>query len=292
MKQALIYTLKVTLTTLLLSLPVTFGIMMAYIKILPIITSNYSANVYLDLKDAAVFIALTFCALLFNMRKINGIAQSVYNKKRIINNALMVSIAFFMLYLLVFGKLMSLSIDEFVVTYGPSVLTMFICLKVFPLRKEEESVYTDSKSIIVEPFGRLTYNRKDKNWFGVVPNLHPYHNIELSIGTENQEQQIDDKVELVKKLASDYDAIIAKLQYLIFKRFENTNFEKSLDEIKEMYCLVSVDLKSDSKTWWLVMEPDFKVASIYNHYQRFTMVDREIIWANFDIGHYISERMV
>lgn len=81
MKQALIYILKVTLTTLLLSLPVTFGIMMAYIKILPIITSNYSANVYLDLKDAAVFIALTFCALLFNMRKINGIAQSVYNKR-------------------------------------------------------------------------------------------------------------------------------------------------------------------------------------------------------------------
>ncbi|ARS41160.1 hypothetical protein CA265_16460 [Sphingobacteriaceae bacterium GW460-11-11-14-LB5] len=266
--------------------------MMAYLKMLPIITSNYSVNVYLDLKDAAIFIALTFCALLFNMRKINGNAQSVYNKKRIAGNALMTSIALFMLYLWAFGKLMPLGVDEFLVTYGPSFLIMFICMRVFPLRKEEESVYNDSKSIIVEPFGRLIYNRKDKKWFGVVPNLHPDHNIELSIGTESQDQQIDDKVELVKKLASDYDAIIASLQYLIFKRFKNTNFEKSLDEIKEMYYLISVDLKPDNKTWWLVMEPDFKVASIYNHYQRFTMVDREIVWANFDIDHHISSRMV
>ncbi|WP_316845691.1 hypothetical protein [Pedobacter psychrodurus] len=292
MKQAIIYSLKVTLTTLLLSLPITFAIMMAYLKILPIIISNYSVNVHLDLKDAAVFIAFTFCALLFNMRKINGIAQSVYHKKRIAGNALMTSIALFMLYLLVFGKLMSLAVDEFLVTYGPSFLITFICMRVFQLRKEEESIYNDSKSIIVEPFGRLIYNRKEKNWYGVVPNLHPDHNIELSISTESEDQQIDDKVELVKKLASDYDAIIANLQYLIFRRFENTNFEKSLDEIKEMYNLISVDLKSDSKTWWLVMEPDFKVASIYNHYQRFTMVDREIVWANFDIDHHISSRMV
>ncbi|TBO40935.1 hypothetical protein [Pedobacter kyonggii] len=286
MKQAITYSLKVTLTTLLLCLPVTFAIMMAYLRILPIITSNYSVNVHLDLKDAAVFIALTFCTLLFNMRKINGIVQSVYNKKRIAGNAIMTSIALFVLYLLAFGKLMPRAVDEFLITYGPSFLIMFICLKVFPLRDEDIHANIHGESKIIEPFGQLTYNRQDKAWFGEVSNIHPNNNVELSISAETENQQIDDKVELVKKLASDYDAIIANLQHLIFRRFENTNFEKSLDDIKRMYDLVAVDLKSDNKTWWLVMQPDINVTSLYNHYQRFTMVDREIIWANFNIDKH------
>jgi hypothetical protein len=51
---------------------------------------------------------------------------------------------------------------------------------------------------------------------------------------------------------------------------------KTLDEIKGMYFLTAVSLKDDNETWWLVLEPDSKVESIYNHFLRFTMVGREI----------------
>ena len=61
---------------------------------------------------------------------------------------------------------------------------------------------------------------------------------------------------------------------------------KTLDEIKGMYFLTAVSLKDDNETWWLVLEPDSKVESIYNHFLRFTMVGREIAWANFDIDNF------
>ncbi|WP_316827310.1 hypothetical protein [Pedobacter miscanthi] len=136
MKQALIYTLKVTLTTLLVCLPVTFVIMMIYLRLLPLIASNYSVSVNLDIKDAVVFIALTFCTLLFNMKKKGGIAQATYNKRSIKINAFMASIAIFLIYLLLRGKLMTLSVDEFLITYGPSFLITFICMGVYPLKNE------------------------------------------------------------------------------------------------------------------------------------------------------------
>ena len=41
---------------------------------------------------------------------------------------------------------------------------------------------------------------------------------------------------------------------------------KTLDEIKGMYFLTAVSLKDDNETWWLVLEPDSKVESIYNHF--------------------------
>ncbi|MGN7988268.1 hypothetical protein ACTJKC_13055 [Pedobacter sp. 22226] len=137
MKHSLTYTLKVTLTTLLLCTPITFAIMMGYLRLLPLISSNYSFNVNLDIKDAAVFIVLTFCTLLFNMRKIGGIAPVTYNKPNITTNAMMTSIAIFLVYLWFREKLMYLSIDEFLITYGPTFLITFICMRVYALRNEE-----------------------------------------------------------------------------------------------------------------------------------------------------------
>jgi len=140
MKQSLTYTLKVTLTTLLLCLPITYVIMMGYLRLLPLIASNYSFNVNLDIKDAAVFIAISFCTLLFNMRKIGGIAPVTYNKPNIATNAMMASIAIFLIYLLLRGKLMNLSIDEFLITYGPTFLITFISMRVYTLKNEESQV--------------------------------------------------------------------------------------------------------------------------------------------------------
>ncbi|MFF5382552.1 hypothetical protein [Pedobacter suwonensis] len=137
MKQALNYSLKVTLTTLLFCLPITFVIMMGYINLLSLVSANYNFNVNLDIKDAGVFLILTFCALLFNMRKIDGKTKIVYNKRTIAVKAFVASVIIFLVYLLLFGKLRYLSIDEFVITYGPTFLITIISMRTYPLRNEE-----------------------------------------------------------------------------------------------------------------------------------------------------------
>lgn len=137
MKQALNYSLKVTLTTLLFCLPITFVIMMGYINLLSLVSANHNFNVNLDIKDAGVFLILTFCALLFNMRKIDGKTKIVYNKRTIAVKAFVASVIIFLVYLLLFGKLRYLSIDEFVITYGPTFLITIISMRTYPLRNEE-----------------------------------------------------------------------------------------------------------------------------------------------------------
>jgi len=137
MKEALNYSLKVTLTTLLFCLPITFIIMMGYINLLSLVSANYNFNVNLDIKDAGVFLILTFCALLFNMRKIDGKTKIVYNKRTIAGKAFVASVIIFLVYLLLFGKLRYLSIDEFVITYGPTFLITIISMRTYPLRNEE-----------------------------------------------------------------------------------------------------------------------------------------------------------
>lgn len=136
----------------------------------------------------------------------------------------------------------------------------------------------------IEPFGQIEFNNQDRRWFGLVENICPNNKVELSIAAENKDQDIKDKIELVKKLAADYASIIANLYDLAYKKYKDTKFEVTRKEIELMYFLAAIDLKNDNNTWWLVLEPDYNVATIYNHFLRFTMVDRKIVWANFDIN--------
>ncbi|WP_125185358.1 hypothetical protein [Botryobacter ruber] len=135
-----------------------------------------------------------------------------------------------------------------------------------------------------EPFGELSYRRRDKEWFGNVDNISPDNKVELSIFVDNDRQDISDKIILVEQFACDYDIIMEKLYQLAYLKYKDTKWEKPQNEIKKMYFLAGVNLKSDNKTWWLVLEPNFNIDSIYNHFLRFTMVDREIVWTNFDIN--------
>jgi len=135
----------------------------------------------------------------------------------------------------------------------------------------------------VEPFGNISYKSKDKEWFGLVDNIAPNNKVELAICTDDINKDIADKIESIKQFAIDYNSIMTNLYELAYQKYKNSKWEKTLDQIKEMYFLTAVSLKEDNKTWWLVLEPDFKVESIYNHFLRFTMVDRKIVWANFNI---------
>lgn len=138
--------------------------------------------------------------------------------------------------------------------------------------------------MIIEPFGNIEYNKKEKVWFGLVDNICPDNKVELSISVKNIDQDLNYKVELVKKLAADFETIIADLYELAFKKYKDTEFEVTRKKIEKIYLLTAVNLKEDNKTWWLTLEPRINVTSIYNHFLRFTMEDRKIIWTNFDIN--------
>ncbi len=138
--------------------------------------------------------------------------------------------------------------------------------------------------MIIEPYGQIEFESKYKQWFGFVDNICPDNRVELTISVDNKGQDISHKIELLNKFSSDYKSIITELYDLAYKKFKSTEFEVTRKEIEEIYFLCSVDLKEDDKTWWLTLEPHFNVTSIYNHFLRFTMVDRTVIWANFDIN--------
>jgi hypothetical protein len=137
----------------------------------------------------------------------------------------------------------------------------------------------------IEPFGNINYQSRDKEWFGLVNNIAPNNKVELAISADDSIKDISDKIENINQFAIDYNAVMAILYELAYQKYKNSQWEKTLDEIKEMYFLTAVSLKEDNKTWWLVLEPDFKVKSIYNHFLRFTMIDRKIVWANFNIDN-------
>ena len=136
----------------------------------------------------------------------------------------------------------------------------------------------------IEPFGNIEFNKRNKEWFGLVDNICPNNKVELSIAVDSIDQDLNDKIELINKLVADYHTVVADLYDLAYKKYKDTEFEVTREEIEKMYFLTAVNLKEDNKTWWLTLEPDFNVTSIYNHFLRFTMQDRKIIWANFDIN--------
>ena len=135
----------------------------------------------------------------------------------------------------------------------------------------------------IEPFGNIEYNNKETEWFGLVENIAPNNKVELAIYSVNSNIDISNKIERLKQFTIDYNSVMTSLYELAYRQYKNTEWEKPLHEIEEMYFLTAVSLKDDNNTWWLVLEPAFEVENIYNHFLRFTMVDRKIIWANFNI---------
>jgi hypothetical protein len=132
---------------------------------------------------------------------------------------------------------------------------------------------------VIEPFGEMRY--KDKEWFAIVDGISPRNKIELSICANHYEDDLTQKVALIEKFIEDYDLIVLQLYSLVFENLKKIQLEKTEEEIEKMYFLSFVSLQEDN-SWWLVMEPDYKVETIYNYFIRFTMIDRKIVWKNFD----------
>ena len=132
----------------------------------------------------------------------------------------------------------------------------------------------------LEIVGSLKLNQKESEWQGSARDFSNGNLIELGIGVSNATESLEGKMELMVDFFNNYENIMTTLHGFVFERYLLTKFSKPLEEIREMYFLSGVSLKTDNKNWWIVLEPHFSVESIYNHFFRFTLVDKRIIWSN------------
>ena len=127
LKQEISYILKVCLTALLLSMPVTLVIGWAYVGMIMIIKpTDYAFSYLLRTDHLILFIAITAAMLFISKRWAN-----VTPKRWIKDRPIAYSIVLFLGYLLVSGQLLMQGLDGLLFSYGPMFLITYICSKVF-----------------------------------------------------------------------------------------------------------------------------------------------------------------
>ena len=128
---------------------------------------------------------------------------------------------------------------------------------------------------------KLHKGRNGCSWFGRV-NLSISHSlIELTIEVVNENEPSGEQIQLIKEFENNWETLSDKLFEYMTESFRDSKWEKDKDDLKKMYYLSAIDLKKDTSEWWIVMEPDFNVVTIFNFLPRFTVRNSKIIWSNF-----------
>lgn len=129
----------------------------------------------------------------------------------------------------------------------------------------------------VQSFGEFRYVNIDNKWICSTARAYTKNEIEISFEVENKEQDLTEKLALMKKFVDE----ISVVEKVIFNHILEKIPAKTLDELKTLWFLSAIELKNDNQTWWIVLEPNFETETKYNHFLRFTIVKKEIIWSNF-----------
>jgi hypothetical protein len=139
----------------------------------------------------------------------------------------------------------------------------------------------NKSSIIIPSLGTLYQVTKDKktSWFGRVRGISPTNEVELTINTIENSHPSQDQLNLIKNLSVDYDFLINLLLTHLKKTINRTSPEISIDNLKEMYFLTAVELTANKNELWFTLEPG-DVATPFNFFPRFTVVDNKIQWSN------------
>ena len=127
---------------------------------------------------------------------------------------------------------------------------------------------------------RLKRDYAGNYWFGIADTTDQESPIELILETNDDEESSDKQL----KSLIDFSQKIEELEDKIFQYMEDayrgSHWERTKEELKKMYFLISLTLKRDSEDWWIVLEPQDDVPTIFNHFQRFTIRDNQIVWSN------------
>lgn len=127
---------------------------------------------------------------------------------------------------------------------------------------------------------KLDKNRNGFEWFGLVNMPISKASIELTIEVENQNEPSIEQIELIKEFTKRWQTTSHILFEHMEECFRDSKWAKDKNELQKMYFLSAIDLKRDNSEWWIVMEPEFDVTSIFNFFPRFTLKNDEIIWSN------------
>ncbi len=127
---------------------------------------------------------------------------------------------------------------------------------------------------------KLNKNRNGFEWNRHVNMPISKVSIELTIEVENQNEPSNEQIELIKEFEKRWQFTSHKLFEYMEECFRDSKWEKDKNELQKMYFLSAIDLKRENFEWWIVMEPEFDVTSIFNFLPRFTLKNDEIIWSN------------
>jgi hypothetical protein len=138
------------------------------------------------------------------------------------------------------------------------------------------------KEITLDKFGTLKSFRKGKDhyWFGRVRNISPDHEVELTIHVKDQEPPSAMQVKLIADFAQSHNQLMLMLCEYLQESLLLAGDNRSVDDLRKMYFLSSVELKEDNKEWWIVLEPGFNVDPKHNFLPRFTVSDGRVTWSN------------
>ncbi len=127
---------------------------------------------------------------------------------------------------------------------------------------------------------KLDKHRDGFEWFGYVTMSISDTPIDLTIEVEYPNEPSPEQIQLAKEFERKWWDTKDKLFEYMAENFRNSNWEKDKTELQRMYFLSAVDLKRGNSEWWIVLEPEVNITSIFNFLPRFTLKDDEIIWSN------------
>ncbi len=137
-----------------------------------------------------------------------------------------------------------------------------------------------TNNMTIEPFGELSYNSRDNEWFGRVKNISPDNEIELSILVTSKDEDISHKTQILKNFAKNYQTTMGDLYEFIYKKLNIAHPLKTIDQIKQMYSFAAISLQLDNKSIWVTFEPAIEIETIFDHFIRLTLLDGRIVWSN------------
>ncbi|MDB5144863.1 MAG: hypothetical protein JWQ66_3576 [Mucilaginibacter sp.] len=146
------------------------------------------------------------------------------------------------------------------------------------LRKNKKA---PRRSIIIPLIGTLYYVKEPERnfWFGRVDTISPNSKLELSIEPSNGTEPSEEQIKSIQELPADYNYYMEMLYIYLDVAFD----EVPLETIKQWYYLAAIELKKYNNEWFFTLEPGFNVPPIYNHFQRFSIVNKMITWSNVSL---------
>ena len=134
MKPTQIYTLKVCLATLIVSIPVIMAIGFGYIGLIMVIKlENYNFSFNLLFTHLFIFIAIVAVVITINHYLIEKLGY-----KRFINDRPIAhSIVLFLFYLLISGAMHLISFNYLLFSYAPMFLTAYVFSRIFSAKNDK-----------------------------------------------------------------------------------------------------------------------------------------------------------